>query len=264
MNQNEMQTNNNQNEIKGNDINNIQNQSNENNLNSSSNEQPLTNPVPMNEVKIEEVSNQVATQPNSNPKNNKISTILLILLFVFLFAFIMGMPYINSFINDLKSNKGLSDIEQAAKKEEKKQQEEDKKNNPTTNVEEKLTELTCTLTDNNSSNYQLTTIQKFEYNKNNQVITSSYISKYVFSTIDSTYQTLKDKCNNDSLKYISREGYTMSCSYSDDSIEVGDTFELETFKTINDGATVIKSNATYQQDINDIKNNLINQGYNCE
>ena len=56
----------------------------------------------------------------------------------------------------------------------------------------------------------------------------------------------------------------MSCNYSDNSIEISDTFELETFKTITDGTTVIEANTSYKQDINTVKSNLINQGYTCK
>ncbi|MCI5967316.1 MAG: hypothetical protein MRZ42_02885 [Tenericutes bacterium] len=218
------------------------------------------NPTPIAEVKVE----QPNMEPKTPNKNNKASTILLILLFIFFFALIMGMPYINNFINNLNKDKGISEIEQKAKQEEEKQKQAEKNNQPTTKPEEKLTTLTCTISTSTNPNYKLTQTQKFDYNKDNQIITSSNIYDYTFTTLDETYQSLKKKCDEDSLKYINNEGYTMSCNYSDNSIEISDTFELETFKTITDGTTVIEANTSYKQDINTVKSNLINQGYTCK
>lgn len=248
---------------------NINSQNTDNNVQSPTNNQTLVNetikdPTPISEVRVEESSVQQDIQPRQPAKNNKVSTILVILLFIFLFAFIMGMPYINDFINNLKSESGLSEIEKQAKNEEKKQQQENNKNNQSTNQEEKLAELICTLSENSNTNYQLNTTQKFNYNKTNQVINSSITSEYLFTTTDNTYLELKNKCDQDSLKYINREGYTMACSYSDKTIEISDTFELETFKTIIDGTTTIKANATYKQDIATIKSDLTSQGYTCK
>lgn len=252
MNQNEIQNNN----IQNNEVNNVVQNNNIMETNNIENNFP----TPINEVKVE----QTSIQPEKAPKNNKASTILLILLFIFFFALVMGMPYINDFINNLNENKGLLDIEKKAKQEEEKQKQAEKNNQNTTSQEEKLTTLTCTLITTDNPNYKLNQTQKFNYNKNNQIINSSNVSNYTFTVLDETYQNLKKKCDEDSLKYVNNEGYTMSCNYSDNDIEISDTFELEVFKTIVDGNTTIESNASYKQDINTIKNTLISKGYTCE
>lgn len=259
---------------------------NQNNINDVN--QSVNNTIPpINEVKIEEEkgetvvlndnqnqNGQVTVSPvgntgnqNSNepPKNSNVSTILLILLFIFLFAYIMGMPYINQFIQDLTSDTGLSKIEQEAKKEEEKQKQEEEQNKPTpTPDDEKTKELVCTSTANTNGNYTLVQIQKFYYNSKNKILSSKLISQYSFNIIDDSYNSLKLQCDNDSLKYLTHEGYTMACSYGENNIEISHEFDLKTFTPIVDGMTNIQANATYQQDLNTVKNNLISQGYTCE
>ncbi len=199
------------------------------------------------------------------PKNSKISTILLIFLFLFLFAFIMGMPYIRSFIQELKADTGLSEIEKEAQEEEKKQQQEEENQKPTpTPEDEKTTELTCTSSSSTVGNYTLVEVQKFYYNSKNQVLSSKMISQYSFTSVDTTYLTLKQQCDEDSLKYLTHEGYTMACSYGENNIEISHEFDLESFTPIVDGTTNIQANATYQQDIEAIKADLASKGYTCQ
>ena len=201
---------------------------------------------------------------NKSPKNNKISTILLILLFIFLFAFVMGMPYIKEFIHDFKADKGLSEIEKAAKEEEEKQRQEEESKKPTpTPEDEKTTELTCTSAPTTIENYSLTKIQTFYYNAKNQVLNSKMVSEYTFTTADTTYLTLKNQCDSDSLKYVTHEGYTMACSYGDTNITISHEFDLKTYTPIIDGTTNIQANAKYNQDINSIKSDLVSKGYTC-
>lgn len=226
--------------------------------------------TPINEVKIEEITTNEANsnatnQPSNNkpPKSSKLSTILLILLFVFMFAYIMGMPYINGFIEDLKNNNELSQIEQDAIEEEKKQQHENNKPTPTPEVE-KVTEVTCTSNINTIDSYTLIQTQKFSYNSKNEILSSNNIFKYTFTIEDETYNTLKKQCEEDSLKYITHEGYTMACSHDGLNIEISHEFDLEIFKPIVDETTNIQANATYKQNIGTIKNTLIGQGYTCE
>ena len=199
------------------------------------------------------------------PKNSKLSTILLIVFFLFLFAFIMGMPYIRSFIQELKADTGLSEIEKEAQEEEEKQQQEEENQKPTpTPEDEKTTELTCTSASSTAGNYTLVEVQKFYYNSKNQVLSSKMISQYSFTTADMTYLNLKQQCDEDSLKYLTHEGYTMACSYGENNIEISHEFDLETFTPIVDGATNIQANATYQQDIETIKADLASKGYTCQ
>lgn len=210
-------------------------------------------------------TNNNSQQPsNTPPKNNKISTILLIILFIFLFAFVMGMPYIKEFIHDFKADKGLSEIEKAAKEEEEKQRQEEESKKPTpTPEDEKTTELTCTSAPTTIENYSLTKIQTFYYNAKKQVLNSKMVSEYTFTTADSTYLTLKNQCDSDSLKYVTHEGYTMACSYGDTNITISHEFDLKTYTPIIDGTTNIQANAKYNQDINSIKSDLVSKGYTC-
>lgn len=229
---------------------------NQNNDNSTENN---TNIEPIKEVKVEQISNKEV------PKNKNVSGILLIILFIFLFAFVMGMPYIKNFVQQFKSNTGLSEIEKEAKEEEERQkQQEESKKSTSTSEEDKTTELVCTSANQAFDNYSLVEIQKFNYNSKKQILNSSIVSQYSFTTPNETYTTLKAQCEENSLKYITNEGYTMACSYSDTSIEITHEFDLETYVTINDGDTTINANATYKQNIDEIKANLLSQGYTCE
>lgn len=232
--------------------------------------------TPMNEVQIEgEVStpkmnsnetvtsnqNQMSNEP---PKNSKLSTFLLILLFAFLFAFVMGMPYINNFIREFKSDTGLSEIEKQAQEEEKKQQQQENQPPVEKPNEEETFELNCTLNNTTDYNYNLVQIQKFYYNSNNQVMSSKNIYQYTFTVVDDFYNQLKTQCDEDSLKYITRDGYTVACSYGDTNIEINHEFDLETFKPIIEGDINIQANASFKQDIGIIKSNLVQLGYICE
>lgn len=218
--------------------------------------------IPINPSSVSGDSGQSSSEP---PKNSKVSTILLILLFVFLFSFIMGMPYIREFMNNLKDDTGLSEIEQAAREEEKKQQQEEESKKPTpTPEDEKTTELVCTSVSSVVGNYTLVETQKFYYNSKNKILSSKFISNYSFATTDDTYNSLVQRCDEDSLKYLTHDGYTMACSYGDSNIEISHEFDLKTFKSIVEGTTNIQANATYQQDLSEIKANLISEGYTCE
>lgn len=198
--------------------------------------------------------------PNNKP-NNK-STILLIILFIFLFTFIMGMPYINDFVKELRAGKELSEIEKEAKKEEERQKQEEKKKENHSTEETETKELICTFEGNATDNYTLTQIQKFYYNQKNQIINSKNISQYHFISEDNSYLTLKQQCEEDSLKYLAHAGYTMSCNSGEMNIEISHEFDLESFKPIEEAN--IQANATYLQNVDSIKIELTNQGYTCQ
>lgn len=227
--------------------------------------------TPINEVRIETESTIIKenniqnnnTSSNKPSKSSKFSTFLLILLFVFLFSFVMGMPYIDEYIKKLQDDGELSEIEKEAIEEEKRQEAENNKPTPTPEIE-KAIEVICTLPANTIGNYNLVQIQKFTYNLKNQVISSKSISKYNFTVIDDTYNNLKKQCEEDSLKYLTHNGYTVACSSDQFNIEISHEFDLEVFTPIVDGTTNIQANATYKQDINVLKNSLISQGYTCQ
>jgi len=245
------------------------------NLNTNSNENIVSenNISPISEVKIEnEINNseininktkELQIQPteikpsNEQPKNSKKSTILLILLFVFLFAYVMAMPYINNFIQKLKFDKEMQKIQEEIK-------DEEEVTKPVKTPEETLKELICTSPQNIVGKYIFIETQKFNYNSENKVLSSALTSHYTFSLIDDSYNTLKTQCDENSLKYLTHEGYTTSCSYDESNIEISYEFDLETFTPIIDGETNIKANATYKQDINTIKNDLTSKGYTCQ
>lgn len=256
-------------------------QNNYQGLNNSTNFNQVNNSVPpINEIKVEnnginlntstvsspEVNNNLNNNvPNNEPpKSSNKSTILLILLFVFLFAFIMGMPYINEFIDQFKADTGLSEIEKQAKEEEEKQKQEAENNKTQQADKEKMTEVVCTSGTSPMGNYTLVQIQKFEYNSKKQIVSSKNISKYTFTVVDDTYNNLKRQCDEDSLKYLTHSGYTMACSYDNSNIEISHEFDLELFTPIINGGTSISANATYKQNIDEVKNNLISQGYTCQ
>lgn len=264
---------------------------NQNNANFNGNSNVMNNPTTMDSqvspINPVEVSNSVVTgssiqeetsstteNPNLNhppqsssepPKNNKVSTILLILLFVFLFAFIMGMPYIKEFIHEFKADTGLSEIEKKAKEEEEKQRQEEESQRPTpTPEDEKTTELTCTSPEDIVGNATVVEIHQFYYNSKKQILSSKEVSQYRFTVADTAYLTLKQECDQNSLKYLTHEGYTMSCNYGDTNIEISHEFDLKTFTPIVDGTTNIQANATYQQNIDKVKEELIGKGYTCK
>lgn len=219
--------------------------------------------VPVAEVEVIE-DKKIAEADTKEDKKSNLSTILLILLFVGFFVYIMGMPYINSYIDKLTSDNGLSEIEKKAKLEEEKQNQQQSTPVVTPEKEEILKEVICTSNISNLENYQLTEIQKFEVNESNQIINSSITSNYTFTAVNDFYNSLKKECGEDSLKYVNYDGYGRACSYDDVNVEVSHTFELETFKPITDQSVNIGANATYKQNIDEVKNLLISKGYTCE
>lgn len=283
-----------------NNVNNAMNQSSTNGINPTVNNTPMSTVTPtvnstfstvppIAEVKVEAASDMTVVNQNVQPstevpvtpdfpngensgqtsgeppKHSNVSTVLVILLFLFLFAFIMGMPYISEFMNNLKDDTGLSEIEKEAREEEERQQKEEESKKPTpTPEEDKTTELVCTSASNTVGNYTLVETQKFYYNSKNKILSSKIISNYSFTVSDETYNILIQRCDEDSLKYLTHNGYTMACSYGDSNIEISHEFDLKTFKPIVEGTTNIQANATYQQDLSEIKANLISQGYTCQ
>lgn len=223
------------------------------------------------EVKIEQqkeelnlsnnVSNDTVVSINNEPGSKK-STILLILLFIFLFAFVFGMPYINEFINELQSNSEMSQIKEDTIQDENQQNVLSNQESFSEVVETK--EVVCTSQLTNVSNYTLLTTEEFYYDNNNQVLSSKIVYNYNFVIEDEEYNSLKKKCEEDSLKYLLNDGYTTACSYENLNIQISHEFDLETFATISDGDTIIEANVSYKQNIDEIKNNLISKGYTCE
>lgn len=227
-------------------------------------EENTENVVPVPEVNA--VTGPVVEESvgNKKPKGNKGGMIGVILLFVFFFIYIMGMPYIKDFINDFKSNNGLSPIEKAAKEEEEKQQKENDNKNKTPVEEDTLTEVVCTSVSQKLDNYTLVEVQKFKHNKDKKIKESSVISNYTFTLQDDTYNTLKKKCDEDVLKYVENPGYTMACSYNDENIEISNQFDLEIFKPFVDGVNNITSNTTYNKNIDEVKTEMTSKNYTCK
>lgn len=222
----------------------------------------------MNEQNKDTVTEVVVDNQNNNSvgetKSSKFSTVMLILLFIFLFGYVMFMPEINDYISSFNKEEGLSQIELDAIEEEKKQQQAEQNKKPVKPEVIETKELVCTLTNPLNGNYTLVEVQKLYYDNNNQVLNSSYSYQYKFNSFDEYYNSLKNKCNQDSLKYITHPGYTMACSYDDINIEISHEFDLEIFEPIVDGTTNIQANATYKENINTIKNTLISKGYTCQ
>jgi len=246
-----------------NEINNI---NNTNNVNESlqTNITPTDVVTPIQEVKIEK-QEEITDIPNNiqhNNGNNK-STLIVFLLFGFFFIYIMGMPYIREFVQNMKADTGLSEIEKEAQEIQDKldkEKEENKKPQET----EKLSEITCTSTIAQNGGSNLVQTQKFTYNSKKEIISSENIYNYTFMIITDEYNRLKKECDDNSLKYVTHDGYSMACSYSDTNIEISHEFDLEIFKPIVDGSNKIEANAKYKQNINTVKNNLIREGYTCK
>ena len=193
-------------------------------------------------------------------KKNK----FLILLFILLFSFIWGMPYINEYLDTLKKDAGLSPIEREARRLEALENKENEKNTKTNEKKEVLTKLTCTSLPVAKENYDLTTVEVFEYNSKKEVIISSKKETYTFNIVDDVYTKLKTECNDNSLKYIDRKGYEVACSYNDNEVVMENTFDLSTFETIASKATVIEANAKYKENVDSLKTRLESLGYTCQ
>ena len=151
------------------------------------------------------------------------------------------------------------------KEEEEKQRQEEESKKPTpTPEDEKTTELTCTSPENIVGNATVVEIHHFYYNSKKQILSSKKVSQYRFTVADTNYLTLKQECDQNSLKYLTHEGYTMSCNYGDTNIEISHEFDLKTFTPIIDGTTNIQANATYKQKIDLVKEDFVGRGYTCK
>lgn len=275
MNNNDINQNNNQ---LNNNINDIDNANQNVNVNPiiNENQQVNTNATsgvvpPIQEVKIEKQEetssisegNQPITTTNNNSSGNNKSTLIVILLFGFFFIYIMGMPYIRKFIQDMKVDTGLSEIEKEAQEIQDKLDKEKEEAEKPQEVE-KLTEITCISGVKETPSYNLTQTQKFSYNSKNEIVISENIYNYVFTIIDDNYNSLKKECDDNSLKYLTHDGYSMACNYNDTNIVISHEFDLEIFKPIVDGTTNIQATTKYKQNINTVKNNLTKEGYTCK
>ncbi len=217
-------------------------------------------------IQEEKIEPQVEQKPKVKKKKD-VKSILLVLLFIFLFAFIMGMPYINEFLDTLKKDAGLSEIEKRARAIEKEQQKQNPKAKVTDDgevVKDKLTTLTCTSATSALENYSITVVETFEYNSKGQVLESSKTTTYKFTTQTEKFNSLKTECNENALKYVEKKGYEVACSYNDTEVETKDKFDLSTFTTINDGMTTIEANAKYLEKIDNVKKRMTAANYTCE
>ena len=217
-------------------------------------------------IQEEKIEPQVEQKPKVKRKKD-VKSILLVLLFIFLFAFIMGMPYINEFLDTLKKDAGLSEIEKRARTIEKEQQKQNPKAKVTDDgevVKDKLTTLTCTSETTALENYSITVVETFEYNSKGQVLESSKTTTYKFTTQTEKFNSLKTECNENALKYVEKKGYEVACSYNDTEVETKDKFDLSTFTTINDGMTTIEANAKYLEKIDTVKKRMAAANYTCE
>lgn len=238
-------------------------------------EEPVTTDLNANQTTVTNENNSKVEPVNkkekvATPKKKKkdIRSILLIILFIFLFAFVMGMPYINEWVDSIKKDTGLSEIERKAKEIER---EQEKQNNPKSKetddgkvVKDKLSTLTCTSTTTALENYDITVVEKFGYNSKGLVVESSKATTYRFNSQSDKYNELKNQCNENSLKYVEKKGYEIACSYNDTEVVMEDKFDLATFTTINDGMTKIEANAKYKDKIDTIKKKMASLNYVCE
>ena len=179
----------------------------------------------------------------------------------------MGMPYVNEWVDSIKKDTGLSEIERKAREIEKEQQKQNPKAKVTDDgevVKDKLTTLTCTSETSTFENYSITVVETFEYNSKGEVLESSKTTTYKFTTQTEKFNNLKTECNENALKYVEKKGYEVACSYNDTEVETKDKFDLSTFTTINDGMTTIEANAKYQEKIDNVKKRMASANYICE
>ncbi len=226
----------------------------------------VTDPVTLKtETKVveEQPVENVVVEKKSLEDGPKWKRTLVLVFFIFVFAFVMGMPYINEYLDSLKKEVGMSDIERRAKEiEDEQKKAEEEKNKPV--VQEKLKTLTCKSTSQATTEYTKVIEETFNYNSKNQVIKSSIKTTYTFEAINDSYNSLKTQCDEKGLKFIDKDGFESACSYSDTEVVIENTFDLEIFKPIQDGTTTISANAEYQAKLDTVKNNLVAQGYTCE
>ena len=220
---------------------------------------PVETPVSSEPTSVEPVKVEEKVELKDGPKWKRV---MVFIFFILMFAFVMGMPYINEYIEKLTAKEGLSPIERRARalEEEQKRKEEEEKN---ANKQEEYKTLTCNSITEQLTDYMKDIEQTFEYNSKNEIVKSSIKTTYTFQTINESYTTLKTKCDQDGLKYIDKAGYEPGCSYNDTEVIIEKTFDLEIFKSIQDGTELIDSNAKYKDKTDDIKKELTNQGYTC-
>ena len=239
--------------------------------------QPVTNPEdnnvvePIPEVKVEEETVEVSASKKTYEipkaeKSPRLTTFLLVTFFILLFAYVMAMPYIDEWLVTMQRNKEEQRLQQQEQLRQQQLLQTENKNTSTNQqtpvVEENYSKLTCSKADT-ITDYTTLTEETFDYNKDNQVIKSTQKITYTFTVQNAVYTSLIQQCN-DSLKYIGKDGYTMSCNNTDTQVVIGNEFDLETFKAITDGTTTISANATYKDSIDTVKTRLTAAGYTCK
>ena len=93
---------------------------------------------------------------------------------------------------------------------------------------------------------------------------STKTTTYRFNEANENYENLKTQCNENSLKYVSKNGYEVACNYNDTEVVMEDKFDLAQFSTIKDGTTIIEANAKYKENVSSVKTRLESLGYVCE
>ena len=206
------------------------------------------------------------------------------------------MPEINNYVKSFRKINETSSIEKQAKQIEEEQKKNENKKQQQVVVETKT--LVCVKTDI-KTDYNLETTESFTYNTNKEIVESKIQEKYTFNDIKSEettetkenvetkeetnlenntesdksadskiiektkFEEITEICKN-ATDIINKDGFEFSCINLNNNITLGYEFNLEVFKNFTSTIGEIKSNATYKENIDTVKNKLTSLGYSCK
>ncbi len=156
--------------------------------------------------------------------------------------------------------------------EENKDEDKNKDNDKTVVDENKYLKVTCSKQDYSSNDYVETKGIILSHQENKlRIVTEISTRIYKLDSKDNENLFAKEKlaCTSIPESYKQVKGYNYTCTGSDDSVQITETFTLDKFKESNvvdnDGnQKEIKTIYSYDQDLETIKISLTSDGYVCQ
>ena len=232
----------------------------------ASSQSNIVESLTINELKVEEKEEEKKRELPAAEKNFKLSSILLILFFILLLVYILVMPYVGEWILIIKDKlhpvKNTPEVVNPVPT-------STATSNPNENIPKLLDQLedtlvvTCKSTTEIENNYTKDTTIVFNSNDDREIISTSRTELYTFYDMNNSIRDeVIDECNA-SLSYLGHPGLTILCNVNELSVETSNTYDLSIFSPINDDNISIEADATYKQNINDKRIEMINSGYDC-
>lgn len=163
-------------------------------------------------------------------------------------------------------------------------EEVQEENNNNSNIQENLnteekttiddtsyTKITCTKQESTSNYIETVNVVLAHQNNLLKILTTTSVKTYLLDTKESEnlFAEAKLACSNISDQYYQVTGYSHSCNTSVDAVHVTQKYDLNNFQSTlvnnQDGTTTqLQTAYSLDQNVEDIKMSLVNDGYTCQ